>query len=111
MRKFMVKELNNQYSEVETYYNEQELAELISENMSEEDYDNMLDDCYPEVEIMGMSYSPSVALYRLDEIAYNCGFNDYKDSQISDIRYELERLDNGETYENYGYEVTCIDNE
>jgi len=41
-------------------------------------YDEMLDDIYGEIEICGITYSASVALYRVDEIAYRVGMNDYE---------------------------------
>ena len=31
-----------------------------------------------EVEVMGRKYSPSIAFYRLDPIAYQVGMNDYE---------------------------------
>lgn len=109
MKTFKALNTNDYYGEEEIYYSELELAEIIADTISEEIYDEMLDECYPEIEIMGMTFSPSVALYRLDEVAYNCGFNDYKDSMASDIAYELEYLGDGETYERYGFIVCCSD--
>lgn len=41
-------------------------------------YDEMLDEIYGEIEICGIEYSASVALYRVDEIAYRVGMNDYE---------------------------------
>ena len=56
----------------------------MNEVLLKECYDDMLDDCYPEVEIMGLKYSPSVALFRLDHIAYRVGMNDYESSLRTD---------------------------
>ena len=68
---------------------EEEEFELISEWEAQERYDQMLDECYPEVEICGYKWDPSTALKRIDEIAYNCGFSDYVSSLESDgIRVE-----------------------
>ena len=47
-------------------------------NVSEDDYDNWLDDCYGEVGVAGMTYSTSYALKELDPTAYNCGKADYE---------------------------------
>ncbi len=57
---------------------------MVNEVLLKEWYDDMLDDCYPEVEIMGLKYSPSVALFRIDPIAYRVGMNDYESSLRSD---------------------------
>ena len=46
---------------------------------TEDDYDNMLDECYPDTQIAGMTYSTSYALKELDPIAYRCGFSDYQE--------------------------------
>ncbi len=62
---------------------------MVNEILLKEWYDNMLDDCYPEVKVGGLMYAQSVALYRLDPIAYQVGMNDYESSLRSD-------------YENYG---------
>ena len=59
-------------------------------------YDEMLDEL-GDVEIGGYSYPHSLALERVDPIAYRVGMNDYYDSVISDIMYELE-TSNGECY-------------
>ena len=50
----------------------------MNERLLEELYDDMLDDCYLEVVIAGISYSASVAFKRIDPIAYRCGMNDYE---------------------------------
>ena len=49
-------------------------------------YDDMLDSCYPDVEIGGLKYAHSVALYRIDPIAYQVGLNDYESSLLADIQ-------------------------
>lgn len=84
-------------------------AQHIIENLDDELYDEMLDECYGEIEICGLSYSASIALFRVDEIAYNCGKNDYYDSLYGDIVYELERLDIDEETDIYGFTVKAIE--
>ena len=85
-----------------------ECAEYIVENgITEEEYNEMLDDCYEMVKVCGHEYYPSYALKNLDNIAYNCGFNDYKNYQLENIEYELERMDDEENMDFYGYEVVC----
>jgi hypothetical protein len=63
---------------------------MVDEVMLKEFYDSMLDDCYPEVEIAGLFYAPSVALYRIDPIAYRVGMNDYESSLRTD--YEADGI-------------------
>lgn len=53
--------------------------EIDREKYTEDDYDEMLDDCYGDVQITGLSYSTSYALKNLDPIAYRCGFADYQE--------------------------------
>ena len=87
-----------------------ECAEYIVENgINEAEYDEMLDECYGEVKIWGISYSSSLVLYKLDEVAYYCGLNDYRSRQQSDIEYELNRMSDGDSDTWYGYEVEVIE--
>ena len=53
------------------------VGRTISEREAYEMYDEMLDETYGEVQIRGMNYTTSGALYRVDQTAYRCGFNDY----------------------------------
>ena len=94
--------------EFETAY---EAAEYIADNLSDDIYDEMLDECYGDIEICGYSYSASIAFYRVDKIAYNCGRNDYYDSLASDIVYELERMSNGDKDNFYDFEVEYYEEE
>ena len=87
------------------------VAEYITEHMNDDVYDEMLDECYEPINICGCEYSPSVALYRVDEVAYRCGRNDYYDSLASDIADEIDRLDDGDEIEFYGYIVTATDDD
>lgn len=57
---------------------------LLSDIDLKEMYDDMLDDCYQPITICGLEYSPSIALYRVDETAYRCGLNDFIDGLVSD---------------------------
>ncbi len=62
---------------------------MVNYILLKEWYDDMLDDCYPEVKVGSLMYAQSVALYRIDPIAYQTGMNDYESSLRTD-------------YENYG---------
>ena len=79
-----------------------------SEYLTDEKYDEMLDDYYGEVNICGMTFYSSVALRELDPIAYRCGFSDFADSmdndefeeytklqeELEELQEELEELEN-----------------
>ena len=51
---------------------------------TEEEYNNMLDDVYDNVNICGYEYSASHALWMTDPIAHRCGHADYCSDQVSD---------------------------
>ena len=52
-------------------------------------YDDMLNECYPDLTVAGMYYETSRALNELDPIAYKCGWLDWCDSEGIDTD-ELE---------------------
>lgn len=89
----------------------EDAASYIVENIPEELYDDMLDECYEPVKICGYDYMPSVALRRVDETAYRCGYNDYCDSLYSDIESTISGMDAGDTEELYWHTVQCEEDE
>lgn len=52
-------------------------------------YDEMLNECYPDLTVAGMYFETSSALDELDPIAYKCGWIDWCDSEDIDTD-ELE---------------------
>ena len=50
-------------------------------------YHEMLDECYGEVQIAGINYTTSGSLYRVDQTAYRCGFNDFVSQLEEDHKY------------------------
>lgn len=67
---------------------------------SDDEYDQMLDDVYGDVEICGMTYSSSRALKLLDPVAYSCGKADFESNydldnieEYNDLKDELESLE------------------
>ena len=74
--------------------------ETFEYSCSDDEYDEMLDDVYGDVEICGMTYSSSRALKLLDPVAYRCGKGDYESNydldnceEYSDLKDELESLE------------------
>ena len=73
------------------------VAHLIEQHCQplngEEMFEALLDDCYPEVQIGCMTFTPSEIVKQLDPIAFSVGISDQFDDE--DQYYEL----NGEHYD------------
>lgn len=82
----MTEEQVNEFTELNEKFEEflDEQPEVISEREALERFDEMLDDCYPEVSIGGYTYSQSIAFKRVDESAYHQEFLNYIDSLADD---------------------------
>lgn len=87
-----------------TIYAKQRKIRNFSYEMTEEEYDAMLDECYEEIEICGALFSASYALKNLDPVAYRCGKSDYEGSKDLEevpeyiaLVEELEELEEKET--------------
>ena len=89
----------------ETFTNAADAATYITENMDETYYEDMLNEVYGEINVCGYFYDAADALYKLDPVAYQCGMNDYYDSLWSDIKYDINRMDEGDEEEFYGLKV------
>ena len=61
--------------------------------MIEQMVDEMLDADGQVITIVGITFLPSEILKKMDPIAYGMAIDDYIDSQIEDLQYDLERLD------------------
>ena len=59
-----------------------ELNDLELYNMYDEDLDNV----YGDINVAGMEYSASETLKKVDEIAYDNGFDDWLDGEVSNGR-------------------------
>lgn len=87
----------------------QALADYLTDSAEgEEAYAEMLDECNEMVTIGSLTYYPSVALERIDPVAYRCGKTDWADAEYSDCLYDLERLDYGETWSRYGLNIKLV---
>lgn len=49
----------------------------IEIEMTEEQYRDLLDEIYGDVEVCGMTFSSGRALQELDPVAFRCGLSDY----------------------------------
>ena len=96
-------DLRLQVSDLES---QQEQIELDPDKY-EDQFDDMLNDSIPEIEIGCLTYSPSHVLKNVDPTAYRCGLVDYIDSldvedsdeykelqdEIDQLRYDIEDLE------------------
>ena len=74
--------------------------ETFEYSCTDDEYEQMLDDMYGDVEICGMTYSSSRALKLLDPVAYRCAKNDFESNydlnnceEYNDLKDELESLE------------------
>ena len=74
--------------------------ETFEYSCTDDEYEQMLDDVYGDVEICGMIYSSSRALKLLDPVAYRCAKNDFESDydldnceEYKDLKDELESLE------------------
>lgn len=77
---------------------QQEQIELDPDDFADQ-FDDMLDESIPEIEIGCLTYSPSHVLKNVDPTAYRCGLNDFvnsldvKDSdEYKDLQDEIDQL-------------------
>jgi len=81
----------------------QDRCESIDE---EELFDEMLDECYPEIELGCCSWTPSHVMSELDPIAYRIGVQEHIDSLVEDCQlYESD----GDYYQVFDIEEMLID--
>jgi len=48
---------------------------------TEEQYDEMLNECHEQVKLCGMTFDPAYVLKQIDPVAYRCGFADYQEEE------------------------------
>ena len=103
-----IEQLNNA---IEALKNEIEQAQkevdCFEYEVTEAEYDDFLDDCYPTVELMGMTFYPSDVLKSCDPVAYRCSKSDYEsnfdlddcqeyndlNNKLGSLEYDLEELE------------------
>ena len=73
----------------EEFETREEAEDYIYDDYACELYDDYLDE-QGEINICGLTYSPSEVLKEVDPIAYRCGYNDFCDSFYDEIEEEEE---------------------
>ena len=61
-------------------------AKEIEQEVSEDEFDDFIDECEEVITIFGMKFNPSRILKELDPIAYRCSKSDYESTL--DTQYE-----------------------
>ena len=89
--------------------NAQNEVDCFEYEVAEAEYDDFLDDCYPTVELMGMTFYPSDVLKSCDPIAYRCSKSDYESNYDLDDCQEYNDL--VETVENLESELENLESE
>ena len=85
MEKYLINQVEVEESD---FYDE--LEQDIRSDLEDGRFDEMLDETYGTFEICGCTYYASQILYDVDEINYNCAFDDAVSNELDDARYELE---------------------
>lgn len=112
-----IEQVQNEIAEIEAQIEaKQSEIDNFEYECSESEYDEMLDDCYPNVEVVGMTFYPSDVLKSCDPIAYRCGKSDYESeydvsdcADYQDLEAELLQLE--EHLESLEEQLECLEAE
>jgi hypothetical protein len=80
------------------------ITEYKERVVSEEEFDDYLDDTYGDVLVAGILYPTSQVLKEVDPTAYNCEKASYEDSLVGEV-YICENC--GTEYDNYEDAENC----
>lgn len=69
-----------------------ERKNAIENNEVDNEYDDMLDECYEHPKIAGIEFYPSNILKECDPVAYRCYSSDYFDEELSQLESYLKDL-------------------
>jgi hypothetical protein len=64
--------------------------QMLTESEARESYNEMLDECYPEVVLGYSTFSPSDVLRTMDPTCYEMGFTEYCDNMADDECFLVE---------------------
>lgn len=85
---------------------------VTEDDITEEEYDEYIDSDGP-VYLLGHNYDISYILQRIDPTAYRCGYLDYVDVRLLELRaevaWEIESIFEGEEEDIRGYTVYRVD--
>lgn len=72
--------------------------DILSEHTAEEQYEEMLSECYQDVNVCGGEYEAGYLLRLVDPVAFRCGFCDWTGEDFEEVepldheRYEKSRV-------------------
>lgn len=111
----MIKVVNNDTFKTQYFRDLFDACYTLAEEVVDKDaYNDLLDDCYDPVEIMGVEYDISYVYQKIDPIAYEYSYSEYIDGVASDYHYELKKVDEeilkkGYNFEDLGYTIYDIE--
>ena len=65
------------------------IDDLSNYEMNEDDYDEILDDCYDHWEMGNYTFYPSDIIKRCDPTMYRCGISEFENVKKSELKYEI----------------------
>lgn len=68
---------------------EEEMGRLMEIAIDETDFDNVIDECYPEIRFGDFSFDASSVLRKVDPSAYNIFLKEYRDKERDSKLQEL----------------------
>lgn len=72
------------------YDTKTEAYEALCEDDYYDEYDQSLDDCYPDFKMFGLFWNASYVLQKIDPIMYSCGYNEFLDYLADDLIEEVD---------------------
>lgn len=100
---------NERSNEEVTFYTAEKAANYIAMNITREDFDEMLDTNYDQVEIMAIKFYPSYVLKNVSHEDYRILFIDWQDDEHEEIERQIDELLDGGELTFYGVTVTAMD--
>lgn len=74
----------------------------------EEQYEDMLNDCYDSVSICGFNYEQGHALRNIDPIAFRCGVSEWEGQEFDEIYFnDMTEAERKHYYAHYGDVMYC----
>lgn len=90
----------------------EQVLEIAEDEIDNNDkYDEWLDEVLEPWTTGTLTFYPSQILRNCDPVAYRVGYSEYMNFEIEDLRYDLERMSEGEELEFYGITIVYAEEE
>ena len=112
MRRYIVDE-----NEDLIFYNEKDAASYVVGGIEfdDEEFDDAIDEIYPEIEVFGAHYLISFVIKNVDSINYYCAKAEWDDEMrmnyVDETVNRLLHMYDGDVETFWGYDVRCEDDE